>query len=279
MKKIQIGNCCVGQKEKLLVMSGPCVIESEEHALYCAEKLVEICHDLPVELVFKASYDKANRSSLHSFRGPGIEKGLEILQKVKEEFNILVVSDIHTPQEASSAQHVLDIMQIPAFLSRQTDLIVAAGKTGRVVQVKKGQFMAPWDMKNVVDKLEESGCENILLCDRGTSFGYNNLVSDMRAITVMQDLGYPVVFDASHSVQLPGGQGSCSGGQRQFIPTLAKAAIAAGADGLFLETHPDPAQAKSDAASVYPLEKTKDLLLRLCQIYQIVKSVDADCYA
>ena len=251
-------------------MSGPCVIEGEEHSLRAAESLKEIFGKTSINFIFKSSYDKANRSSIHAFRGPGLEKGLRILEKVKKEFDLPVVTDIHTPEEAAAASQVCDILQIPAFLCRQTDLIVAAAKTGKVLNIKKGQFMAPWDMKNVVEKCRSVGNPNVILTDRGTTFGYNNLVSDMRAIPIMQGFGVPVCFDATHSVQLPGGLGDSSGGQKEFIPILAKAAIASGANCLFIESHPDPKNAKSDAASVMDFKELPHLLSILEQLYKIV---------
>ncbi len=258
--------------QSLLMMTGPCVIESEEHTLACAKELQRIFREAGVTLIFKASYDKANRSSIDSYRGPGIDEGLRILQRVKEELGLPLVTDVHTPEEARAAAQVVDIIQIPAFLCRQTDLLVAAGETGAVVSVKKGQFMAPWDMEHVLDKVRSTGNERIILVDRGTSFGYNNLVSDMRAIPVMSSFGVPVCFDASHSVQLPGGQGKQSGGQREFIPVLAKAALAAGADCLFMEAHPNPAEAMSDAASVIPFAQLPQLLSELKAIYEVVNA-------
>jgi 2-dehydro-3-deoxyphosphooctonate aldolase (KDO 8-P synthase) len=225
-----------------------------------------------IDLIFKASYDKANRSSYKSFRGPGILEGLKILQKVKQEFGLKIVSDVHTVEEVEQAKSVLDVIQIPAFLCRQTDLLHAAGQTGQVVEVKKGQFMAPWDMENVVRKLQESGNDNILLVDRGTSFGYNNLVSDMRSIPVMQKFGYPVGFDATHSVQLPGGEKESSGGQREFIPVLARGALACGADFIFMEAHPNPAEAKSDKASQMPFKELPALLEQMKVLYEMVRS-------
>lgn len=271
MKKIQIFNFSIGPNEPLALISGPCIIESEEHALFCASFLEKILAEFPFNFIFKASYDKANRSSIHSFRGPGIEKGLKILEKVKKEFGFPVLTDVHSVEEASLAGEVCDVVQIPAFLSRQTDLLIAAAKTKAAVNVKKGQFLSPWDMGNIVEKLVESGKNDILLTDRGTSFGYNNLVSDMRAIPIMQQTGFPVCFDASHSVMLPGALGASSGGQREFIPTLAKAAIAAGCNALFLETHPDPAHAKSDASSVFPLQELKGLLKQIQKLYDAVQ--------
>src|ERR1700722_2652605 len=240
MNKIKIGDFFVGPEEPLTVISGPCVIESEEHTLLCAEFLTNLFATKPVNFIFKASYDKANRTSVHSFRGPGIEEGLKILEKEKESFGIPVFTDVHSPEEAREAAQVCDVIQIPAFLCRQTDLLVAAGKTGSVINVKKGQFMAPWDMEHAIEKITSTGNRNILLTDRGTSFGYNNLVSDMRAIPIMQKLGYPVLFDATHSVQLPAREGKCSGGEREFIPTLTRASLAAGCQGIYAETHPNP---------------------------------------
>lgn len=270
MKKCKVKNFSIGSGEPLCLISGPCVIESESHTLQCAEALKELTSKFQIRLIFKASYDKANRSSIHSFRGPGLEEGLRILQKVQNELDLPVTTDIHSPEEAIAAGQVCDIIQIPAFLCRQTDLVAAAAKACPAVSVKKGQFMAPWDMQNVVEKIASCGNENILLIDRGTTFGYNNLVSDMRSIPIMQGFNHPVCFDATHSVQLPGGQGTTSGGQRQFIPTLSQAAIAAGADCLFMESHPNPAQAKSDSATVIDLKELPALLKRLIEIHQIV---------
>ncbi|MBS0627264.1 MAG: 3-deoxy-8-phosphooctulonate synthase, partial [Verrucomicrobia bacterium] len=255
MKDVSLPHFTIGKGHPLVIFSGPCVIESEDLALSTAEFLKNLCEKLGIHLVYKSSYDKANRSSFHSFRGPGLEEGLRILEKVKKTFNVPILTDIHSPEEASSVASVCDILQIPAFLCRQTDLVVAAAKTGAVINVKKGQFMAPWDMENVVQKILSTGNEKIILTDRGTTFGYNNLVSDMRAIPIMQKFGFPVCFDATHSVQLPGGHGTSSGGQREFIPTLAKSAIAAGCNCLFLESHPNPALAKSDKDSVVPFSE------------------------
>lgn len=271
MHDVLIKNYIVGENHPLTVMCGPCVIETEEFTLRAAEELKKIFSHFPFQFIFKASYDKANRSSIHSFRGPGMEKGLHILSKIQKELDLPVTSDIHTPEEAAIAGKICDLIQIPAFLCRQTDLIVAAGKSQAAVNVKKGQFLSPWEMKNVVEKLTECGQKNILLTDRGTSFGYNNLVSDMRSIPIMQTFGYPVCFDASHSVQLPGGLGTSSGGQREFIPTLAKAAIAAGANALFIEAHPNPAQAKSDASTVMPFDALKTLLSQIERLYEAVR--------
>ncbi|MGC2595525.1 MAG: 3-deoxy-8-phosphooctulonate synthase [Rhabdochlamydiaceae bacterium] len=272
MKEIPVKDFLIGKKQPLVVMSGPCVIESEDHALSTAAMLVNMFRDLKgVNLIYKSSYDKANRSAHASFRGPGLEKGLKILERVKQEFGIPILTDVHSPEEAIAAGQVCDVLQIPAFLCRQTDLIVAAAQTGAVINVKKGQFMAPWDMHNVVEKILAAGNEKIILTDRGTTFGYNNLVSDMRTIPIMQKLGFPVCFDASHSVQIPGGLGHASGGQREFIPTLTRAAIAAGCNCLFIESHPDPASAKSDKDSVYPLSELPKLLIEVLQIYHLVQ--------
>jgi 2-dehydro-3-deoxyphosphooctonate aldolase (KDO 8-P synthase) len=273
MHKVQVGNFFVGEAEPLTIISGPCVIESLEHTLLCAERLCTLMRDFNVNFIFKASYDKANRSSIDSFRGPGIDEGLRILEKVKKEFNIPVLSDIHTPEEAHRACEVLDVLQIPAFLCRQTDLLVAAAKTQKPIHVKKGQFVAPHDMGNVVKKITEHNNFNIILVDRGTCFGYNNLVSDMRAIPIMKRFGFPVSFDASHSVQLPGGEKSHSGGEPEFIPILAKAAVASGCQAVFIESHPNPQEAKSDRASVYPLDTLGALIKKLVAIHGAVQDV------
>lgn len=272
MQTFTIKNFKVGPKQRLTVMSGPCVIESKEHTLQCAQKLVEIFKDFDINFIFKASFDKANRSSIDSYRGPGLEDGLEILKAVKDKLDIPIVTDVHTPEQAKAAAEICDIIQIPAFLCRQTDLVVACAQTNAVINVKKGQFLAPWDMSQVVSKIESAGHKKIILVDRGTSFGYNNLVSDMRGIPIMQDLGYPVCFDASHSVQLPGGLGTSSGGQREFIPTLARSAIAAGANLLFIESHPNPELALSDKASVFPFKDLPKFLSEIEKLYQVVQS-------
>ena len=277
MLDIDLKEFKIGKGQPLALMSGPCVIESEELALSTAEFLKKLCLELGINLIYKSSYDKANRSSFTSPRGPGLEKGLRILEKVKKEFNIPVLTDVHSPEEAIAAASVCDIIQIPAFLCRQTDLIFAAASTGAVVNVKKGQFMAPWDMKNVVDKIQSAGNQRIILTDRGTSFGYNNLVSDMRAIPIMQKFGFPVFFDATHSVQLPGGHGTSSSGQREFIPTLSKAAIAAGCNGLFMESHPNPKEALSDKDSVIPFSQLPALLKTLKRIYAILQEEENLC--
>lgn len=269
-KPIPIKNFFIGHGAPLVVISGPCVIESESHSLRAAETLKTIFSKAGIPLIFKSSFDKANRSSIHSFRGPGINEGLRILERIKHEFDLPVVTDIHSPEDAKSAGQVCDMIQIPAFLCRQTDLLIAAAQTPAVVAVKKGQFMAPWDMTHVVEKIYESGNPHVILTDRGTTFGYNNLVSDMRSIPIMQKTGAPVCFDATHSVQLPGGHGASSGGQREFIEILAKAAIAAGADCLFMESHPDPANAKSDKDSVISFDALPTLLKKLKRLYEVV---------
>lgn len=271
MHKVVVGKIAIRRGGPLILISGPCVIESREHALGCAETLYRMTRKTAIEVVFKASYDKANRSSIHSFRGPGLEEGLRILQEVQSEFGLPVVTDVHSPEEALIAGGVCEMIQIPAFLCRQTDLIAAAGSTKAAVNVKKGQFLSPWEMKNVVEKLVSVGKRDILLTDRGTSFGYNNLVSDYRSIPIMQGFGYPVCFDASHSAQLPGGLGTSSGGQREFIPMLAKCAVAAGCNALFIEAHPDPQRAKSDAATVLSFETLESLLPIIERLYEAVQ--------
>lgn len=273
---ITIGPYQVGPDHPLTVFCGPCVIESEEHCLQCAKELQEIFSAFPIQFIFKSSYDKANRSSIHSFRGPGLNLGLTILDRVKQELNLPIVTDVHSPYEATAAAEVCDVLQIPAFLCRQTDLLVAAAGTGRVVKIKKGQFLSPWDMEQVVNKVTESGNSQILLTDRGTSFGYNNLVSDFRSIPIMAKLGYPVCFDATHSVQLPGGQGATSGGQREFVFPLARAAMAVGGcHALFLEAHPNPSEAKSDAATVLSFSQLPNLLQSVVQIYEVMNTADS----
>jgi len=273
MKKIKIKDFFIGSGEPLTVLSGPCVIESEEHALETAIALQQIFASLGINFIYKSSYDKANRSAGSSFRGPGLEKGLYILEKIKKEYNLPVTTDVHSPEEARAAGEVCDIIQIPAFLCRQTDLILAAAKTGCVVNIKKGQFLSPWEMKNIVDKILSENNDQILLTERGTSFGYNNLVTDMRSIPLMQQLGFPVCFDASHSVQLPGGMGTSSGGQREFIPTLMKSAIAAGCNCIFIESHPDPASAKSDKESVYPIGDLKKIMREVKKLYECIQTL------
>lgn len=271
MQSIPIKDFLIGEEQPLAVMCGPCVIESEEHTLRCAETLKGIFSKRKINFIFKSSYDKANRSSVRSFRGVGIDEGLRILEKVQTEFDLPVVTDVHNPEEARAAGEVIDILQIPAFLCRQTDLLLAAGATGKVVSVKKGQFMAPWDMGNVVDKVRSTKNPHVILVDRGTMFGYNALVNDFRCIPIMQGFGVPVCFDATHSVQKPGGKGETSGGERKYIPLLAKAAVAAGANCLFMEAHPDPDHAKSDADSVLDFKDLPELLSKLEQLYAVIQ--------
>lgn len=256
---------------KFKLIAGPCVIESEENVMLIAETIKGIAERLNLDFYFKASFDKANRTSISSYRGPGIEAGIEILQKVKDQYGLKIATDIHEPWQAKKAAEVADIIQIPAFLCRQTDLLVAAAKTGKLINVKKAQFLAPWDMKNVVKKLEESGNNNILLCERGVAFGYNTLVVDMTGIIEMKKLGYPVVFDATHSVQKPGGKGAATGGDRSYVEPLAKAAIAVGADALFFEVHPDPDNALSDGSNMVKLEEFENILQRIIKVYEAVQ--------
>ncbi len=253
------------------LIAGPCVIESEELVMTVAARMKAITDELGIPYTFKASFDKANRTSIRSFRGPGIDKGLEILRKVKDTYALPICTDIHEPWQAERAAEVCDVIQIPAFLCRQTDLLVAAAKTGKCINIKKAQFLAPWDMKNCVDKIRASGNDNVMLCERGTTFGYNTLVVDMTGLRVMKDFGVPVIFDATHSVQKPGGNGESTGGNRQFVEYLAKAAIAVGADGLFMETHPDPDRALSDGPNMVPLDEMKDLLRKLQRVYEAVQ--------
>jgi len=270
MNKVTAGKIVFGDPKKLVLIGGPCVIEDEPGTMKLAAAIRKLAAGLRMPYVFKASFDKANRSSIRSFRGPGIQKGLRTLAKIKKEFGLSVLTDIHTPDQAEPVAEVADILQIPAFLCRQTDLLVAAARTGRVVNVKKGQFLSPWDTKNIVQKLEECGTRKILLTDRGSSFGYNNLVSDFRAIPVMRGFGYPVIFDATHSVQIPGGQGASSGGAPQFIPTLARCAVVAGADAVFMEIHRDPSRALSDGANTIALKNLKRLLTDLIALKRTV---------
>lgn len=251
---------------KMTVIAGPCVIESEENAMLIAERLCGIAKRLDLNYYFKASYDKANRTSISSYRGPGIEEGLRILKKIKHTYGVNIATDIHEPWQAKKAAEVADMIQIPAFLCRQTDLLTAAAKTGKLINVKKAQFLAPWDMKNVVQKLEDCGNRNIMVCERGTSFGYNTLVVDMTGIIELKKLGYPVVMDATHSVQKPGGQGTSTGGNREYVEPLAKAAIAVGADALFFEVHPDPDHALSDGPNMVRLDEFEDMLRRILKI-------------
>ena len=273
MNKInfKIGNVDIGLDAPLFVMAGPCVIESKDICLDIADKLVKIAAGSGVGMIFKASFDKANRSSLHSFRGPGLEKGLEILAAVRRETNLPVMTDVHEPAQAGIVSEVVDCLQVPAFLCRQTDLLCACGRTGKPVNIKKGQFLSPDEMKNVVEKVHTCGNSQIILTERGTFFGYNRLVNDMTAIDTMKRLGCPVVFDATHSVQQPGGLGETSAGRQEMAPILAKAAVAAGANGLFIEVHTEPEKAKSDAASIMPIDWLEDLLEVCKKIFEVVR--------
>ena len=269
---MKLCNFDVGLDKPLFLIAGPCVIESEQMAIDTAGQLKEICNSLQINFIYKSSYDKANRSSGKTFRGFGMEAGLRILEKVKAQIGVPVLTDVHDEDEIAPVASVVDVLQTPAFLCRQTDFIHAVAKSGKPVNIKKGQFLSPWDMKNVVDKAREvSGGDTIMVCERGASFGYNNLVSDMRSLAVMRNTGCPVVFDATHSVQLPGGQGTASGGQREFVPVLARAAVAAGVAGVFMETHPDPAKALSDGPNAFPLGHLKEMLQALKAIDALVK--------
>jgi len=274
-RELTLGYVRLGGSKPLFLIAGPCVIESENHARKIAESVAKIAADAGVPYIFKSSFDKANRTSVKAFRGPGMREGLRILQRIKADLSVPVLTDIHDVSRAAPAGEVCDILQIPAFLARQTDLLVAAGKTGRIVNVKKPQFAAPGDMANVVEKLISTGTEKIILTERGASFGYNNLVVDMRSIPILKAFGYPVVFDATHSVQLPGGQGTASGGQPQFIETLARAAVAAGVDGVFLETHENPKEALSDGANALPLKELPGLLARLKELGELIRKWQA----
>ena len=266
-KVIDCDGVKIGGRHPLVLLAGPCVIESREGCLDIAARLAKLAHAKGIPLVFKASYDKANRSSLRGYRGPGIESGLAILAEVKARYGLPLITDVHSVAEAKRAAEVADIIQIPAFLCRQTDLVVACGETGRIVNVKKGQFMAPWDMKNVIEKIESTGNRRILLTERGVSFGYNMLVADMRSLLVMREFGYPVIFDATHSVQRPGGAGDRSSGDGRWAPALARAAVATGCDGVFLETHPNPEQALSDKDNTIPLGS-------LGRLWTVLRSID-----
>lgn len=271
MHTVKVGNFEIGAGNPLVLLAGPCVLESYERSLYISKTVKEITSRLGIPYVFKASFDKANRSAYNSFRGPGMEEGLKWLQAIKDELQVPIVTDIHNEQQAEPVAKVADILQIPAFLSRQTDLLYAAAKTGRVVNVKKGQFLAPADMKNVVRKIEEAGSEKILLTERGATFGYNNLVVDMRSFPIMRSTGYPVIFDATHSVQLPGGAGTKSAGNREYVEYLARAAAGAGVDGFFMEVHDNPEEALSDGPNMVYLDKLEDLLKDLIAINEITK--------
>ena len=270
MRDIKVGNVIFG-KDNLGIIAGPCVIENRDHSLEMSYAIKEVSEDVGIPIIFKSSFDKANRTSIKSFRGPGIQEGMRILSDVKTETGLKVLTDIHSPDQAGLVSDVVDIIQIPAFLSRQTDLLIAAAKTGKPINIKKGQFLAPWDVEHIVKKVEESGSQNILLTDRGTQFGYNNLVADMRAIPLMKQFGYPVIFDATHSAQLPGGSGGHSSGMRDMIPTLARAAVAAGCNGVFMEVHNNVDKAKSDAATQWPLDKLASILIELKKIHNSLR--------
>ena len=271
LKSVKINGLELGAGKPLALIAGPCVIEGRESAIRHASLLKEVTDRVGVPFIYKSSYDKANRTSLESYRGPGIEKGLEILAEVKEKVGVPVLTDVHEKEQVRLVKEVADILQIPAFLCRQTDFVMEVARSGKAVNVKKGQFLAPWDLQNVVDKIVSTGNENVIVTERGVSFGYNNLVADMRSLAVLRDLGYPVVFDATHSLQLPGGIGKASGGQRQFISSLAQAGVAVGIDAVFMEVHEDPERALSDGPNSLPLRELEGLLRRLKKIDTVVK--------
>ncbi len=270
--KVKCANFEIANDQPFTLIAGPCQLESEQHALDISKELKKITSDLKINLIYKTSFDKANRTSLNGKRGMGLEKSLSIFDKIRKEVGIPVLTDVHTAEQCSIVANHVDVLQIPAFLCRQTDLLIAAAKTGKIINVKKGQFLAPWDMANVIKKLEESGNKNILLTERGASFGYNTLVSDMRALPIMAKFGYPIVFDATHSVQQPGGMGEKSGGQREFVPYLSRAAIAVGVGAVFMETHEDPDNAPSDGPNMVPLSEIKSLLKQLVSIDTLIKN-------
>ncbi len=274
-KPFSVGAVRIGQGAPLFLIAGPCVVESEAHARMLAERLAQIAAEQKVPLLFKASYDKANRTSLASYRGPGIEEGLRILGRIGRELKLPVLTDVHDVSQVGPAAEVCDVLQVPAFLCRQTDLLLAVGKSGRTVNLKKGQFLSPWEMKNAVDKVASTGNERIVVTERGNSFGYQNLVVDMRSFPILKKMGYPVVFDVTHSVQLPGGEGTASGGQPEFIEPLARAGAAAGVDGIFLEVHENPATALSDGTNALPLEQLPALLRKISEIAAMVRGWDA----
>lgn len=275
MRKVEVGSVGFGGSKQLVLIAGPCAIEDEALTLRIAETLKELTTELKCELIFKASYDKANRTSVTSFRGLGMDRGLRILERVRTEFGLPIISDVHDITQVSAAADVLDIIQIPAFLSRQTDLLVAAGKSGKPINLKKGQFLAPWDIEHGVKKIASTGNEDILLTERGVSFGYNNLVVDMRSLVIMREMGYPVVFDATHSVQLPGGAGGASSGQREYVGALSRAAAATGIDGLFWEVHENPDKALCDGANSLPLAQVRDLLQQILEFDATFKQADS----
>lgn len=272
-RKVKVGNFILSNELPMAIIAGPCQIESMEHSMFMAENLVKITKRLGINFVYKSSFDKANRSSVHAKRGVGLERSLKIFDRIKKEFNCPIVTDVHTAEQCAAVADHVDILQIPAFLCRQTDLLEAAAKTGKVVKIKKGQFLAPWDMKNIMDKFDNFGNKNILFTERGTSFGYNTLVSDMRAIKIMSEMGVPVIFDGTHSVQQPGGKGSSSGGQREFVETLSRAAVAVGVAAIFLEVHQDPDNAPSDGPNMLYLDKFESFLSRLMKFDALAKSL------
>ena len=269
--KVKCGNFEIANNKQFTLIAGPCQLESEEHAIKISTELKKITSELKINLIYKSSFDKANRTSLKGKRGLGLEKSLPIFNKIRKEVGIPVLTDVHTAEQCSIVADYVDVLQIPAFLCRQTDLLITAAKTGKIINIKKGQFLAPWDMSNVIKKIEDSGNKNILITERGASFGYNTLVSDMRAIPIMSKFGFPIVFDATHSVQQPGGMGEKSGGQREFVPYLAKAAVAVGVGAIFMETHEDPDNAPSDGPNMVPLKEIKNVLKKLTEIDKLVK--------
>jgi 2-dehydro-3-deoxyphosphooctonate aldolase (KDO 8-P synthase) len=269
--KVKCSNFEIANDKPFTLIAGPCQLENEEHALKISSELKKITSDLGINLIYKTSFDKANRTSLKGKRGMGLDKSLPIFDKIRKEVGLPVLTDVHTAEQCSMVKDYVDVLQIPAFLCRQTDLLIAAAKTGKIINVKKGQFLAPWDMANVIKKIEESGNKNILITERGASFGYNTLVSDMRALPIMSKFGFPIVFDATHSVQQPGGMGEKSGGQREFVPYLARAAIAVGVGAIFMETHEDPDNAPSDGPNMVPLNEVKALLKKLTEIDKLIK--------
>jgi len=270
-REVRVGDVVIGGGNPLVFIAGPCVIEDEATTLYVAEKLKEYSEELAIPIVFKSSYDKANRTSIHSYRGPGIKKGLRILERIKREFGMPVISDVHCLDEVRTASEVLDLIQIPAFLCRQTDLIITASKTGRAVNIKKGQFLAPWDVKNIIEKFTSTGNQALLITERGTVFGYNNLVVDFRAFPIMRSFGYPVIFDVTHSLQMPGGKGISSGGQSEYAPHMARAAVACGVDGLFMEVHPEPDRALCDGPNMIRLAVMKEIMATAKAIDELLK--------
>ena len=270
-KEIKINKNIISNNMPLTLIAGPCVVESYDHAFLVASEIKNITDKLGINFIYKSSFDKANRTSIDSSRGPGLKESLKIFRSLKEKLNCSIITDVHEINQLNDVSEVVDIIQIPAFLCRQTDLLIASAKTNKPVMVKKGQFLAPWDMKNVIDKIKSNGNDNILLCERGVSFGYNTLVSDFRSLPILKEYGYPVVFDATHSVQQPGGLGNKSSGQREFVPTLAKAAVAIGISAIFMETHPSPDEAPSDGPNMWPLDKLESLLITLMKFDKISK--------